>query len=64
MFVWAKTAIGEKDAKTRRKSASDTADKHPRTHIKASRRPGSAPLPRPGLGGGYTRVSSGFASCF
>ncbi len=49
MFVWAKTAIGEKDAKTRRKSASDTADKHPRTHIKASRRPGSAPIPHPGL---------------
>ena len=25
----------------------------------ASCRPGSAPLPRPGLRGGYTRVSSG-----
>ena len=64
MFVWAKTAIGEKDAKTRCKSASDTADKHPRTSVKVSRRPGSAPLPHPGLCGGYTRVSSGFKSCF
>ena len=30
----------------------------------ASCRPGSAPLPRPGLRGGYTRVSSGFANGF
>ena len=30
----------------------------------ASGRPGSAPLPRPGLRGGYTRVSSGFANGF
>ncbi len=64
MFVWAKTAIGEKDAKTRHKSASDTADKHPRTLVKAPCKPGSAPLPHLGLRGGYTRVSSGFKSCF
>ena len=40
------------------------ADKHPRIPVKTSHRPGSAPLPHPGLHDGYTRVSSGFASCF
>ncbi len=64
MFAWAKTSIGEKDVKTRHKSASDTADKHLRTPGKVSRRPGSAPLPRPGPRGTHTRVSSGFKSCF
>ena len=39
------------------------ADKHPRIPVKTSHRPGSAPLPHPGLHDGYTRVSSGFASC-
>ena len=33
------------------------ADKHPRIHGKALHRPGSAPLPHPGLRGSYTRVS-------
>ena len=32
------------------------ADKHPRIHGKALHRPGSAPLPHPGLRGSYTRV--------
>ena len=50
--------------KTGHKNASNTADKHPHTPAKASRRPRSAPLPHPGLRGEYTRVSSGFASCF
>ena len=59
-----KTAIGKKDAKTRHKSTSNMADKHPRIPVKTSHRPGSAPLPHPGLHDGYTRVSSGFASCF
>ena len=40
------------------------ADKHPRIPVKASHRPGSAPLPHPGLRGGYTRVSSGFCKRF
>ncbi len=40
------------------------ADKHPRTPVKVSPRPGSAPLPRPGLHTAYTRVSNGSASCF
>ena len=30
------------------------ADKHPRIHGKALHRPGSAPLPHPGLRGSYT----------
>ena len=33
------------------------ADKHPHTPVKVSHRPGSAPLPHPGLHDGYTRVS-------
>ncbi len=49
MFVWAQMSIGEKEAKTRHKSTSNTADKHSRTPVKVSRRPGSAPLPHPGL---------------
>ena len=40
------------------------ADKHPRIHGKALHRPGSAPLPHPGLRGSYTRVSSGSSSRF
>ncbi len=64
MFVWAKTAIGEKDAKTGHKSASDMTDKHPRTPGKVSCRPRSAPLSHPGLRRGHIRVSSGFKSRF
>ena len=33
------------------------ADKHPRIHGKALHRPGSAPLPHPGLHLSHTRVS-------
>ena len=49
MFAWAKTSIGEKDVKTRHKSASDTADKHLRTPGKVSCRPGSPWYSHPGL---------------
>ena len=63
-FKYKTTFFAGKDAKTGHKNASNTADKHPHTPAKASRRPGSAPLPHPVLCGGYTRVSSGFASCF
>ncbi len=49
MFMYTKVAIGEKDAKTGRKSTSDTADKLLCIPVRASRRPGSAPLPHPGL---------------
>ena len=59
-----KIAIGEKDAKTGHKSTSNMADKHLSIPVKASHRPGSAPLPHPGPHGGYTRGSSSFASCF
>ena len=41
MFMYAKVAIGEKDAKTGRKSTSDTADKLFCIPVRASRRPGS-----------------------
>ena len=64
LFVWAKTAIAEKDAKTGHKSTSDMADKHRRIPVKASRRPGSAPFPHPGVPTTETRVSKGFKSCF
>ncbi len=64
MFDGQKIAIGKKDAKTGHKSASDMADKHPCIPGKAPYRPGSVPLPHPGLGGRYTRISSGSASCF
>ena len=36
MFVWAKTAIGEKDAKTGHKSTYNLSDKHPRRPGKVS----------------------------
>ncbi len=42
MFMYTKVAIGEKDAKTGRKSTSDTADKLLCIPVRASRRPGSA----------------------
>ena len=63
-FKYKTTFFAEKDAKTRHEITSNMADKHPHTPVKVSCRPGSAPLPRPGLCGGYTRVSSGFKSCF
>ena len=63
-FKYKTTFFAGKDAKTGHKNASNTADKHPHTPAKASRRPRSAPLPHPGLRGEYTRVSRGFASCF
>ncbi|MCI7459317.1 MAG: hypothetical protein MSD59_06305 [Parabacteroides merdae] len=53
-FKYKTTFFAGKDAKTGHKNASNTADKHPHTPAKASRRPGSAPLPHPGLCGGYT----------
>lgn len=56
-FKYKTTFFAGKDAKTGHKNASNTADKHPHTPAKASRRPGSAPLPHPGLRGSYTRVS-------
>ena len=40
------------------------ADKHPRIHGKALHRPGSAPLPHPGLRGSYTRVSVALQAVF
>ena len=58
------TLFAGQDAKTRHKNTPSMADKHPRIPVKTSHRPGSAPLPHPGLHDGYTRVSSGFASCF
>ena len=64
MFMYTKVAIGEKDAKTGRKSTSDTADKLLCIPVRASRRPGAAPLPHPGVPTTETRVSSGSASCF
>ena len=64
MFAWAKIGIGEKDAKTRHKSTSNMADKHPRIPVKVSHRPGSAPLPHPGVSSTETRVSSSFKNCF
>ena len=63
-FMAKTTFFAEKDAKTGHKNTSNMADKHPHTPVKVSHRPGSAPLPHPGLHDGYTRVSSGFASCF
>ena len=36
------------------------ADKHPRIHGKALHRPGSAPLPHPGLRGSYKRLCKPF----
>ena len=63
-FKYKTTFFAGKDAKTGHKSTSNMADKHPRIPVKTSHRPGSAPLPHPGLHDGYTRVSSGFASCF
>ena len=63
-FKYKTTFFLEKDAKTGHKNTSNMADKHPHTPVKVSHRPGSAPLPHPGLHDGYTRVSSGFASCF
>ena len=48
-FKYKTTFFAGKDAKTGHKNASNTADKHPHTPAKASRRPGSAPLPHPGL---------------
>ena len=44
-FKYKTTFFAGKDAKTGHKNASNTADKHPHTPAKASRRPGSAPLP-------------------
>ena len=51
------TLFAGQDAKTRHKNTHGMADKHPRIHGKALHRPGSAPLPHPGLRGSYTRVS-------
>ena len=63
-FKYKTTFFAEKDAKTGHKNTSNMADKHPHTLVKVSHRPGSAPLPHPGLHTAYTRVSSGFKSCF
>jgi len=64
VFVLKTTFFAGQDAKTRHKNISGMADKHPRIHGKALHRPGSAPLPHPGLRGSYTRVSSGYPSRF
>ena len=63
-FKYKTTFFAGKDAKTGHKSTSNMADKLLCIPVWASCRPGSAPLPRPGLRGGYTRVSSGFANGF
>ena len=63
-FKYKTTFFAEKDAKTGHKNTSNMADKHPHTLVKVSHRPGSTPLPHPGLHTAYTRVSSGFKSCF
>ena len=63
-FKYKTTFFAGKDAKTGHKNTSNMADKHPHTPVNVSHRPGSTPLPHPGLHDGYTRVSSGFASCF
>ena len=55
-FKYKTTFFAGKDAKTGHKNASNTADKHPHTPAKAARRPGSAPLPHPGLCGGYNLI--------
>lgn len=55
-FKYKTTFFAGKDAKTGHKNASNTADKHPHTPAKASRRPGSATSPTPGASVvGYTR---------
>ena len=43
------TLFAEQDAKMRHKNTHGMADKHPRIHGKALHRPGSVPLPHPGL---------------
>ena len=63
-FEYETTFFAGKDAKTGHKSASNMADKLLCIPVWASRRPGSAPPRHPGLHTAYTRVSSGFASCF
>ena len=63
-FKYKTTFFAGKDAKTGHKNASNTADKHPHTPAKASRRPGSAPLPHPGLCGGYTRSQAALQAVF
>ena len=54
----------DKMQKTGHKSAPGIADKLLCIPGTASRRPGSAPLPHPGLYDGYTRVSSGLSKPF
>ena len=63
-FCVKRPCLPDKMQKRGIKNTHGMADKHPRIHGKALHRPGSAPLPHPGLHDGYTRVSSGFASCF
>ena len=63
-FKYKTTFFAGKDAKTGHKNASNTADKHPHTPAKASRRPGSAPLPHPGLCGGYTWSQAALQAVF
>ncbi len=48
LFVWAKTAIAEKDAKTGHKSTSDMADKHRRIPVRASLETRVCTSPAPG----------------
>ena len=40
------------------------ADKHPRIPVKTSHRPGSAPLPHPGLHDGYTWSQAALQAVF
>ena len=40
------------------------ADKHPHTPVKVSHRPGSAPLPHPGLHDGYTGSQAALQAVF
>ena len=57
-------SVAGKEAKTGHKVPPTWQINICRISGKVSCRPGAAPLPHPGLRGGHTRISSGFASCF
>lgn len=63
-FKYKTTFFAGKDAKTGHKNASNTADKHPHTPAKASRRPGSARGLCGGVGMFICCVGCVFMPCF